>query len=60
MTGVPERGRPGWPVGLSARLLALTALFVMLAELMILAPDGNVLVFGQQIIDMTIKDPTKP
>jgi len=39
MTGVPERGRPGWPVGLSARLLALTALFVMLAELMILAPS---------------------
>ena len=39
MTGVPERGLPGWPVGLSARLLALTALFVMLAELMILAPS---------------------
>jgi signal transduction histidine kinase len=29
----------GWPGGLSARLLGLTALFVMLAELMILAPS---------------------
>ena len=31
--------RPGWPGGLSARLLGLTAMFVMLAELMILAPS---------------------
>ncbi len=29
----------GWPGGLSARLLGLTALFVMLAELMILGPS---------------------
>jgi signal transduction histidine kinase/membrane protein DedA with SNARE-associated domain len=31
--------RPSWPGGLSARLLMLTALFVMLAELFILAPS---------------------
>ena len=36
--GAKER-RLGWPGGLSARLLGLTALFVMLAELMILAPS---------------------
>jgi signal transduction histidine kinase/uncharacterized membrane protein YdjX (TVP38/TMEM64 family) len=31
--------RPSWPGGLSARLLMLTALFVMVAELFILAPS---------------------
>ncbi len=36
--GAKER-RLGWSGGLSARLLGLTALFVMLAELMILAPS---------------------
>ena len=38
----PHRGLPRrwlWPGGLSARLLVLTALFVMLAELLILAPS---------------------
>jgi signal transduction histidine kinase len=38
----PQRGLPRrwlWPGGLSARLLLLTALFVMLAELLILAPS---------------------
>jgi signal transduction histidine kinase len=38
----PQRGLPRrwlWPGGLSARLLILTALFVMLAELLILAPS---------------------
>ncbi len=38
----PPRGLPRrwlWPGGLSARLLLLTALFVMLAELLILAPS---------------------
>jgi len=37
----PRLGRPhlGWPGGLSARLLLLTALFVMLAELLVLGPS---------------------
>lgn len=29
-------------------------------ELMIIAPDGNVLVFGQEMVDMTLKSPLEP
>ena len=38
---LPRIGRPhlSWPGGLSARLLLLTALFVMLAELLVLGPS---------------------
>ena len=46
----PHRGLPRrwlWPGGLSARLLLLTALFVMLAELLILAPSLAAYVEGR-------------